>query len=555
MTQRHSRQPLSQRHSQFFSQPLDRAAATVMALLTVVIVAMLLLGSQALPRVREFSWQNQTVMTDDIAFLLTFSQPMDPQSVEENLIIEPALSGKFSWAGRLMAYTLDLPAPYGETYKITLPDAQALNRKAGFEPFESEFESRDRVFAYIGSEGDEAGRLILFNLTQKKKTLLTSEGQLVLDFQPYPERDRILFSAVSAADNTDRTATAQLYSVTTGLSAPTVRPRWQFWPQQPTAEAGTTKLILDNSDYQNLNFDLSPDGKTIVVQRVSQNNPADLGQWILQANQPPRKLDTEPGGDFRIAPDNSSLLLQQGQGTAILSLDPVDTTARKNEENQPDSQSNSQSSSQSDTLIDFLPDYGLALDIASDGSSAALVNYNQDDPERQFLETLFLVSNRGEEKRLLDTDGRIVSAQFDKGGKLLYSLVTQVVGDKNEVGDQSESDEPSPIKDTYRNTYEESYQESPYLAVVNVETGKAQKLIELPPQSEITLDLAPDGLAILFDEAIAEEQPSTSDYVEPTHRLWLLPLFSTLEERKDGTPVALTPTSLDIVGRHPIWLP
>lgn len=566
MTQRRSRSTLSQR-SFGFSQPLDRAALIVMALLSVVITAMLLLGSQALPRVREFSWQDQTVNTDDVAFLLTFTQPMNPQSVEENLRIEPALSGKVSWAGRLMAYTLDLPAPYGETYKVTLPEAQALNRKAGFEPFESEFVSRDRVFAYIGVEGDEDGRLILFNLTQKEKTLLTPADQLVLDFQPYPERDRILFSAVSAADDINRTATAQLYSVTTGLAEPSTRPIWQFWPRRTKTEPGITKLILDNQDYQNLNFDLSPDGKTIVVQRASQDDPADFGQWVLQADQLPRKLETEPGGDFIIAPDSSSLLLLQGKGTAILSLEPTDETKRA------DSQSKDQSSAQPETLIDFLPDYGLALDIASDGSAAALVNYNQDDPERRFTETLFLVSNRGEETPLLDTDGSIISAQFDKDGKLLYSLITQVVPDETanktresqEREDQAREDsEPSSpeeayseatySEETYDNVYEESYRTSSYLAAVNVETGKAQKLIELPPQSEITIDLAPDGLAILFDEAITAEA-STGDAVESTHRLWLLPLFSTLEERKEGTPVSLAPTPLDIVGRHPIWLP
>ncbi len=217
----------------------------------------------------------------------------------------------------------------------------------------------------------------------------------------------------------------------------------------------------------------------------------------------------------------------------------------------PKNRHDSQSDPQSETLIDFLPNYGLTLDIASDGSVAALVNFNQDDPERRFTQTLFLVSNQGEEKPLLDTDGSIISAQFDQDGQLLYSLITQVVRDDDADDEPSESDLP---EDASINVYEESYQASSYLAAVNVDTGEAQKLIELPPQSEITIDLAPDGLAILFDEVITEEA-SSSDYTEPTHRLWLLPLFSTLEERRAGTPVSLAPTSLDIAGRHPIWLP
>ena len=111
-------------------QPLDRVAPAVMLVLAGVIALMLLLGSQALPKVRTFSWQDKAVTSADVAFMMTFTQPVNPESVEKNLKIEPALAGKFSWAGRRMAYTLAVPAPYGETYRISLPQATALNRKS-----------------------------------------------------------------------------------------------------------------------------------------------------------------------------------------------------------------------------------------------------------------------------------------------------------------------------------------------------------------------------------------------------------------------------------------
>ena len=128
-------------------QPLDRAASTVIGLLFAGIVLMLLLGSQALPQVRTFSWQDKAVSAEDIAFLVEFTQPVDPQSVERNLEIVPALPGKFSWAGRKMAYTLAVPAPYGENYQLNLPTATALNGQKGFEPFDVGFKTRDRIFA------------------------------------------------------------------------------------------------------------------------------------------------------------------------------------------------------------------------------------------------------------------------------------------------------------------------------------------------------------------------------------------------------------------------
>ncbi len=535
-------------------QPLDRVAPGVMLLLAGVIAVMLLLGSQALPKVRTFSWQDKAVNSTDVAFMMNFTQPVNPESVEKNLKIEPELAGKFSWAGRRMAYTLAVPAPYGETYRISLPEATALSGQKGFEAFQSEFKTRDRVFAYIGAQGEEEGRLILFNLTRKQKSILTPAGQTVMDFRPYPARDRILFLA--AAKSTDGTvAFPQLYSVSTGLAAESAPPpSWQFWRRQRSDSAaesttGKLNLILDNKDYQNLKFDLSANGEVIVIQRVNRQNPADFGPWVLVEGQKPRKLKTEPGGDFKIAPDSVSLLLQQGKGTAVIALDP----------NLPADQSNE--------LLDFLPDYGLTLDIANDGSAAALVNFNQDDPAKQFIQSLFWVSNRGDEKQLLQTNGAILNAQFNEDNSVLYCLVNRLLEDQtSNLGggldggpDKTKSASPEDLA-------EKEYTVVPYLTAINVKTGKEQKLLEMPPQPEITVSLSPDGLAILFDEVLASDaqkpaSPSKTDtkagtdFSGATHRLWLLPLFSTLEERLKGEPISLPPTELETAGRQPMWLP
>ena len=512
-----------ERKSARTKQPLDRAASTMMAILAAGIAVMLLLGSQVLPQVRTFSWEDKAVGAEDIAFLMEFTQPVDPQSVEQNLQIVPELAGKFSWAGRKMAYTLAVPAPYGESYELSLPDAKAINGRSGFEPFETEFSTRDRVFAYIGVEDEERGRLVLYNITAQEKTLLTGDDQIVMDFKPYQARDRILFSSIKVGEETE--SLPELYTVSTGLAIVPDSPNWQFWRwRSPTngespavTPAGNVQKLLDNEQYQNLSFDLSPDGQTIVVQRIDRENPADFGPWILSEGQPPRKLETEPGGDFQIAPDSQSLLLQQGEGTAVIALDDSDENVAERQ----------------GELLDFLPDYGLALDVASDGSAAALVNFNQDDPDKQFTQSLFWVSNRGEEKPLLETNGAVLSAQFSDNNEVLYGLLNRVL--------------PG-----------EDYQVVPYLTAVNIKTGEASELLEMPPQSEITISLAPDGLAILFDEALvsdpqAEKLQQTTD--RPTHRLWLLPLFNTLEERLSGNPVSLPPTELEISGRHPVWLP
>lgn len=498
-------------------QPLDRAAAIAMVLLSIVIAAMLLFSSQALPQVRTFSWDDKAVGAEDIAFLMEFTQPVDTQSVEENLKINPSLPGKFSWAGRKMAYTLAVPAPYGEEYQVSLLTAKALNGKSGFEQFQTAFRTRDRIFAYIGVEGEELGRLILYNVTSQQKTLLTDASQRVLNFQPYPDRDRILYLATPLEGAEETGSSSELYTVTTGLS-PVIKPsRWQFWRSDEPIPAGKTQKLLDDETYQNLKFDLSPDGKRIVIQRISRESPSDTGPWVLTEGEAPRKLETAPSGDFRIAPDSLSLLLQQGEGTAVVALEDA----------------SEDQSEQAGELLDFLSDYGQTLDVASDGSAAAFVNFNQDDPEKQFTQSLFWVSNRGEEKQLLQTEGSIVQAQFSDNNEVLYGLIER----------------PVPGED---------YQVVPYLSAINISTGEVQELLEMPPQPDITVSLSPDGLAILFDEALVSEQNAenvidTAD--RPTHRLWLLPLFRSLEARLDGDPTSLPATELEIFGRHPAWLP
>jgi len=550
------------------AQPLDRTARNVIGILTLIIVAMLLLGSQALPRVRTFSWQDNSVKATDVAFLLTFTQPMQPESVEKNLVIDPPLPGKFSWAGRRMAYTLEAPAPYGESFEISLAEAQALSGQDGFEAFDGEFHTRDRAYAYIGAEGEEADRLVIFNLTKKEKTILTPAGQTVLDFQPYPQRDRILFSAVDSSITDDRIAGAQLYSVTTGLASQSTPPHWQFWKSSEPVEAGLTELVLDNRNFQNLKFDLAPNGDVIVVQRVAQDNPSNYGPWVISTDAPPRKLDTEPGGDFKIAPDSVSLLLQQGRGTAIIDLAPEDSEATSDA-----------------LLLDFLPEFGLTLDIANDGTSAALVNFNQDNPEERFTQSLFWVSNRGDEKLLLQTEGSIVSAQFNDSNGILYCLVNQLLrGDKTEGVETEGTDETRSANtgtigaESVRSPAEvatedspndgvinsepvdllnETFSLSPYLTAINIETGEVQRLLEMPPQPETTVSVSPDGLAILFDEMLVSDSKAATaaDFQSATHRLWLLPLFSTPAERLNEEPTPLAPTELNVAGRHPIWLP
>jgi hypothetical protein len=516
-------------------QALDRLALTLMIGLAFVMVGLIFLGDQAAARVREFSWQGRSVGAEDLAFLLTFSRPMEHVSVEQNLQIEPALPGKFSWAGRRMAYTLDVPLPYGETFNLKLDQAKDKFNQAEsrFTPFQETFQTRDRAFAYLGLEGTNQGRLILYNLTRQAETILTPPDLIVLDFKPYPQGEKILFSAADYKSYQKGEQNQKLYTVSTGLSSgngdTSADWPWRFWQSQKTPPAGVVTEILDSDAYQNLKFDLSPNGQNIVVQRLSRTQPSDFGPWLIRSGQAPKPIETEPGGNFIIAPDSESLLLQQGEGTAVIALS--DATDQR----QSDSQKLDKTRRQAGATLDFLPQYGLVLDVASDGAAAAMVNFNQNDPAKRYIQSLVWVSNQGLEKPLLDATGSILDAQFDPTNTLLYCLISQLL--------------PG-----------EAYQVQPYLIAVDVKSGQLYELLKMPPQPSVNMSLSPDGLAVLFDETVEAESGtsllrSADGRAIASGQLWLMPLFKAQADRLAKTPAPIQPQALPFKGIRPVWLP
>ncbi|MEX0270963.1 Ig-like domain-containing protein [Leptolyngbyaceae cyanobacterium UHCC 1019] len=495
-----------------FLQPLDRVAIVLLVVLLVLIGLLLWGGDRTAPRVRDFTWQNKQVGADDTAFILGFSRPMDHASVEKNLKIDPPLPGKVSWAGRRMAYTLTLPATYGSEYQVRLENAQDYftqkgSQRAPIQPFQTSFRTRDRAFAYIGTQGEETGRLVLDNLTKQEHVILTSADFVVNQFKPYPLGDRILIAATPRAAQAQGILEQKLYRVATGIQVES--PPAQVGAQTdgnpitafPIAAAGTTELVLDSTAYQNLKFDLSADGKVIVVQRVSRTDPADFGPWILRDGKPPEALQGQPGGDFLITPDSDSLAIAQGQGLAVLPLQP------------------------NAAPLNFLPKFGIVLAFSRDGSLAAMVKFNTDRTR-----SLFLVTNQGIQKELVRTTGSIFAAQFDPAKQILYSLLSELISG-------------------------ETYQENPYLAAIDLKTTKLTPLVDLPNQRDIQFSLAPDGLAILYDQTTAPPQsdaassPNQAGKSIATSKLWLLPINT-------ASPTSnLKPEPLPFAGIQPRWLP
>jgi hypothetical protein len=481
---------LAKLQAKFQVLPLDRLAVLIMVLLSLAIGGILLGGAHSAPRVRGFSWAGQPIGSEDSAFVLTFSRPMDRNSVANSLKIEPSLPGKISWAGRRLAYTLDRPAPYGQTFKLSLTGQdRSGSANRALTPFSAQFQSRDRAFLYIGTDGQEQGRLILYNLTRQQKSILSPADLSVLEFKAYPQGDRVLFGAVPRNDPNQSQPEQQLYAVKTIV---------------PASGEPEVELLLDNREAQNLKFDLSADGSALVVQRSDRQKIATIGLWRFRGDSPksesPVLLSDKSGGRFLITPDSSAVAIAQGQGMAFLPLAPGSRP----------------------TSLDFLPKFGTILSFSADGSAAAMIRYNSD-----YTRSLFWVTNQGIQKELLKTKGNILNAYFDTQGKRLYCLLTELVEG-------------------------ETYREDPFFSVIDLQTNQQTPLLKLPSIRNIQMSLAPDGLAILFDQPQAIPEGSQAINAprdiegQPigSSPLWFLPL-------QDNS----RPEQLPFNGLTPRWLP
>ncbi len=474
------------------SQPLDRVAIVLLLSLSFAIIVLLASGSHSAPKVRDFSWRNQQIDARDTAFTVTFSRPMDRLSVEQGLTIEPPLPGKFSWAGRRMAYTLNAPAEYGQRFQLMLQGGkERFQQTIQFQPYSAEFSSRDRIFAFIGAVEDQTERLVLVNMTKKDKRILTPSNLKILDFYPYPDRERIAFSAIDRSIEDPSPTEQQIYTVTTGLGK---------------TEAGQVELLLDNKGYQNLRFALADDGQLIIVQRVNRSNTNEFDPWVLRPDQPPEVLKTQqPGGEFVITPDSSAIAIAQGQGLAIL---PLESGAEP---------------------LGFLPKFGMVLSFSRDGSEAAMLKFNND-----FTRSLFIVNNQGLEREILRITGSIRDAIFDPTQRFLFCLLTEL-----QTGEVFKEQPYLAVIDL-----DIALNQDPQVAL--------KPLVKLPQQREIQVSLAPDGRALLFDQT--ENDPNVAQQAETDlekSRLWILPTETLLT---DDWNAPITPIEL-MAGFHPRWFP
>ncbi|MDJ0846327.1 hypothetical protein [Crocosphaera sp.] len=481
-------------------QQFDWIVISCILCLMIGISTLLIMGDQVPLKVKYFSWEGKKVGVKDKTFTLSFNRSVDTNSVEKNLIIEPPLLGKIAWQGRTLTYTLKDPPIYGTNYQIKLENVNSSYNDENLESFVSLFSTRDRVFAYVGIEGEEKGRLILYNITnlnQPQKTILTPRDLIVTQFKIYPDSEKILFTAFEPNIRGKGLDKQELYTVTTGFN---IDPS-----KVPSQRAGKLKRILDANGYNNLSFALSKNGKVIVVERINQRNNNDSSLWIITEDNQPIPLGI-PGAEFVISPDGKRLAVSQQGGVRIVSLGGDGGTSR------------------------IFPNYEKPLGFSDNGENLLLLKENID-----YTRSLTLIDQAGESKELFKTSYPILDCQFEpREQKELYCLKTDII-----QGDNGQ------------------YREEPFLSVVNLEKGTDLPLLALPNYRDVVLSMSPDGVALLFDQVVTTVPQSSSDLITSSEKaiadgqVWLLPLPDLKETNQS---LNIQPQEL-VFGFQPQWLP
>lgn len=456
--------------------------------------------------VQQFSWEGKKISVTDRSFFLSLNQTVDPEFVAANLTIEPSLPGTLSWSGKDFFYTLSELPIYGQEYQLKLAAPEATDDESAetsvaeggqIEPFLARFQSRDRAFAYIGTEGDDRGRLILFNLTQQAKSILTPADLTVLDFETYPDGDRLLFAAIPSAALNTNLEDLQLYTVTTGLNAASTT--------EAEAAIGKIDLVLDADEYINGKFQLAKNGRRIVVKRINREDPRDRSLWVIEGNAEPRGLGI-PAEEFLLSPDAEVIAVtQQGQ----LSLVPLGRNSGA-----------IQAKEKFTRLLAFSPDHSQQIALQETDGITSLYVLNEDQAEGDRI--------------LLRTLTPIIDCRYEpRYGQTLYCLKIDEAESLGQVV------------------------EEPFLSAIDLETGDEIPLLALPNYRDVRLSVAADGLALLFDQVVtANPTPNADLFTEnglavEGGRIWLLTLP---ELERDVAIQAVPPESL-MPGFRPRWMP
>jgi len=484
-------------------RPFDRIVGAIALMLAVIIVLLLWRANSVGLRVVEYSWQGQQIGTQDRVLSFQLNQPLISAQAPPVLTIEPPLAGQLSGQGRHWFYTLSELPRYGTSYQVTLEFSSPQTVGPQLNRLVTLLNTHNRALVYIGIGPEEQGRLILLDITnpqKPQKLILTPKDLRVREFQIYPQGDRILFTAY---DPNQRRPSLQVFTVTTGL---------RYQAQEPSILPGKMEHLLEDDNYDNFSLTLARNGQMLIWQRTDRDNTADSGLWAWPLGESPRPLGLR-SDDFILSADGQWLALAQEGGVTLLPL------------------------VQGLGSTQFLAGYDRPLAFLST-KNEVLLSQPQADNRYKLILLPFIADPEAESASpqvVVQANYPVLDCQFEpRRSDILYCLKQDFVEQNN---GQS--------------------QEEPFLAIVDQQTQAIRPLLALPNYPDVSMSVAPDGLALLFDQLATVPPSRSSDLITPSGqgitdgRIWLLAIPDDLSP---GLANEILPQEL-AVGFAPQWLP
>lgn len=388
----------------------------VILVLGLVLAGLMGRGDRQALAVVAFPDQDRHLGVQDAGLTLTFNRWLRPEQLNGTLEITPPLAGRLGGGGRTLTYTFTELPVYSTQYRLRWS-------VAGGKPFEADFRSHDRAFAYIGLQGSQEGRLMLYNLSRRQQVPLTPPDLFVTNFRMPPAGDWVFFTAYPRRDP-QGLKQQTLYRISTG---------WNFdQPQRQNIPRGRLEKILDTADYENGRFDLAPDGSVLVMERRSRQNPQENNLWRISPTGEGRSLGLT-AQRFFFTPDSQGIAVIQDKRFALVPL------------------------IENGGAPVYVTGYDDLLAIAPDGVQLA----SKRTPQGQ---SLWLITRTGEAQEILNSPTVAIDCQFSPRNLAhLYCLKLDV------------------------SLVQGQYQQVPYLAQIDWQKRQEKPILNLPQTQEMQI--------------------------------------------------------------------
>lgn len=138
---------------------------------------------------------------------ISFSRPMDQDSVIKNFSISPAVDGNVSWSNNTLFFTPKLSFQYGQKYTATISiDAADIYHRHLTTNFHYQFQTKPYQFVYINDQN----QLVLGDLQGHNQQI--SYGKIIKDYQVNSQKHEVVY--LSQPDENAATET-YLYDLNT----------------------------------------------------------------------------------------------------------------------------------------------------------------------------------------------------------------------------------------------------------------------------------------------------------------------------------------------------